>query len=83
MVSKMKKMQQKEPVAPIIAKKVAKKEVKTETGEAVKNLPFTIYLPPSMKKDLRMIQMDQDKTMNKIVLEAISNHIKNVGFEGK
>ena len=83
MVSKMKKMQQKEPVAPIIEKAQVKKEAKKVEGEAVKNLPFTIYLPPSMKKDLRLIQMDQDKTMNKIVLEAISNHIKNVGFEGK
>ena len=61
-------------VAPVLATRpVAEKD----------KVRFTIYISPAMKRDLRLAQVDQDRPMNSIVVEALTQYLRGVGLEGK
>ncbi len=72
----------KAPAAPAAPAVVAPVPAARPVAEKDK-VRFTIYISPAMKRDLRLAQVDQDRAMNSIVVEALTQYLRGVGLEGK
>lgn len=80
MAKNMKKKAPAAPAAPVAPQAPAGASETADKGEKVR---FTIYISPEMKKNLRLAQVDQDRPMNSIVVDALDQYLKGVGLEKK
>ncbi len=68
------------PAAPAAPVETPKKADGATKGNDVR---FTVYMTPQMKKNLRLAQVDQDRPMNSIVVDAIDQYLKTAGLQSK